>query len=315
MRKSTCLPVRFSHEMKLRSQSLKRKGTPKSRNGRVRSTVGLAPPTYQLSPQPSPFGVEEVVRLPGVRREHDRDLVLPEHARPQDQRRVADPSVARVHAQEVEAALGDTGGADLDVVDRAAAGRPGELHGRRDRYAAGAQVVHGRLRHAREREELQPHALGVGGDPDGRRPADRVAAGEEAGVDSLHADDQPARQPVPPWRLVAVDATAAVRAGDGEPDEIRAVGRRPCGTPDDRRARLQAADASCSRSSAPVGAPRPWQTTRTSTVAARSSLKRISARSRKPSPFGLTVASHGVSPAKGVPPFETRSPSSRGGPV
>jgi len=44
-------------------------------------------------------------------------------------------------------------------------------------------------------------------------------------------------------------------------------------------------------------------------------LKRIKARSRKPSPFGLTVASQGVSPAKGVPPFEIRSPSSRGGPV
>jgi hypothetical protein len=56
-------------------------------------------------------------------------------------------------------------------------------------------------------------------------------------------------------------------------------------------------------------------TTRTATVAGRSSLKRINARSRKPSPFGLTVASHGVSPAKGVPPFEMRSPSSRGGPV
>ena len=154
--------------MNVRSQSLNRNGTPKSRNGRVRSTVGFAPPTYQLSPQPSPFGVEEVVGLPRVRREHDRDLVLAERARPQDQRRVADASVARVHAQEVEAARGDAGGADLDVVDGAAPGRPGELHGRRDRHAACAEVVHGRLRQAREREELQPHALGVGRD---RRPS------------------------------------------------------------------------------------------------------------------------------------------------
>src|SRR5206468_508672 len=70
-------------------------------------------------------GVEEVVGLPGVRGEHDRDLVLAERARPQDQRRIADPPVCRGHTQEVEAALGDAGGTDLYVVDGAAASRPG----------------------------------------------------------------------------------------------------------------------------------------------------------------------------------------------
>src|SRR5206468_6913950 len=56
----------------------------------------------------------------------------------------------------------------------------------------------------------------------------------EADVDSLDADDQPARQPVCPRRLEAVDATAAVRAVDEEPDEIGAVGRRSRGPPNDR---------------------------------------------------------------------------------
>src|SRR5215216_4984021 len=54
-RYSTCFPVVFNQEMKLRSQSRKRKGTPKSRNGRSRSTEWIAFETYQESPQPSPL--------------------------------------------------------------------------------------------------------------------------------------------------------------------------------------------------------------------------------------------------------------------
>ena len=178
-------------------------------------------------------GVEEVVGLPGVRREHDRDLVLAERARAEDERCVADPSVGGVDSQEVEPALCDSGRADLDVVGRAPARRPGELHRRRDCGASRSQVVHGRLREAREREELQLHALRVGRDRHRRRSADRVRPSQEAGLDSLDADDQAARQMVAPRRLVAVDASAAVRAGDDESNEVRAVGRRAGGTPDD----------------------------------------------------------------------------------
>ena len=144
-----------------------------------------------------------------------------------------------------------------------------------------------------------------------RRP---VRAGQEAGLDPLHTDDEPARQPVPPRRLVAVDAPAAVRAGDDEADEVGAVGSSRAGA----RRSSAAPAASLRRVLQIVCTGRRTSsvaTTRTSTVAARSRPKRISARSRKPSPLGLTVASQGVSPAKGVPPFETRSPSSRGGPV
>ena len=46
--------------MKSRSQSRKRYGTPKSRNGRSRSIVRVAPLTYQLSPQPSPFASQKL---------------------------------------------------------------------------------------------------------------------------------------------------------------------------------------------------------------------------------------------------------------
>ena len=88
----------------------------------------------------------------------------------------------------------------------------------------------------------------------------------------------------------------------------RAGARRSCAAPAASRRRVLQTVCTGRRTSSVA-------TTRTSTVAARSSLKRNSARSRKPSPFGLTVASQGVSPANGVPPFEMRSPSSRGGPV
>src|SRR5919201_5174318 len=55
------------------------------------------------------------------------------------------------------------------------------------------------------------------------------------------------------------------------------------------------------------------RTTSSRTVAGAVSRKRTIARSRKPSPFGLTVVSRAVSPANGLSPCETVSPSRRGG--
>ena len=78
-RKSTCFPVRFSQAMKSRSQSRKRNGTPKSRNGprevdapsRVADVPAVAPAVAVRVP--------EVVGLPGVRREHDRNARAGRH--------------------------------------------------------------------------------------------------------------------------------------------------------------------------------------------------------------------------------------------
>ena len=155
--------------------------------------------------------VEEVVGLPGVGGEHDRDLVLAERTRPQDERRVADPPVAGGHAQEVEAALGDAGVADLDEAGGAATTTPVEAHCGSDGEAARAQVAHGRMRQVREREELQPDAPRIGCDGQARLSADRVAAVEKAGLDPLHPHDEAARQAIPPRRLVAVDASPPLR--------------------------------------------------------------------------------------------------------
>src|SRR5436190_2704000 len=54
-RYSTCLPILFSQETNVRSQSRNRNGTPKSRYARRRSTERIELETYHESPQPSPF--------------------------------------------------------------------------------------------------------------------------------------------------------------------------------------------------------------------------------------------------------------------
>ena len=50
----------YSSQVAPPGRDLKTAGTPKSRNGRARSTSRVAPLTYQLSPQPSPFSSQKL---------------------------------------------------------------------------------------------------------------------------------------------------------------------------------------------------------------------------------------------------------------
>ena len=162
------------------------------------------------------------------------------------------------------------------------------------------------------REDLQPDraARPSRSPPSHRRPGGSSGPGSR--VDPLHPHDEAAGEAPAPRRLEAVHAPAAVRPSRrSAPDRS---GPASCARPPADRVRA-GAEASARRPDDLFTGRRTSSvaTTRTSTDAGRSSLKRIRARSRKPSPFGLTVASSGVSPANGVPPFEIRSPSRRGG--
>ena len=118
-----------------------------------------------------PVGVAEVVGLPRVRRDHDRDAARrPERRRPDGERRVADPAVVRRQLHEVDAGRPR---ADREVERRAAvSGRPGNRHRLVHRHAVHERVAVRRAFLRPGAEGLQGQRLCIGLD----RQAGRAAA-------------------------------------------------------------------------------------------------------------------------------------------
>ena len=188
-RKSTCLPVRFSQAMKSRSQSRKRNGTPKSRNGRARSTLRVARAHVPAVAPAVPVCVPEVVRLPRVRREDDRDPRLRRRA-PDDERRVPESPV-----RGLERAGSRARSASRRLARSAEAPGPSRC--------ARQSTLRARHRRARGLEVAAPH--GVAGSSSGRPGGGATGASVEILQVGLLARARSCASGTPPRSLHADD--------------------------------------------------------------------------------------------------------------
>ena len=172
--------------------------------------------------------VVEVVRLPRVRREHDRDAARgPERSRPDDEGRVADAAVAGVELREVEAARPVADG-QADRGRRVRVARPVDLLGVRDRRPC--ELV-GRGRRPGARRVVEPKREGrrIGRHPQQRRVSGRVALAREARLDAEDTDDRGGEVAPGVGSLGAVRAPVPRRVDRGQEQEVgagRGVGRR-----------------------------------------------------------------------------------------
>ena len=180
-----------------------------------------------------PVGVPEVVGLPGVRRDHDRDSARrAERGRPDDERRVADPAVVRRQLHEVDTRRP---GADRKVERRSAvSGRPGNRHGLVHRHAVHQRVAVRRAFLRPRAERLQRQRLGIGLDRQAGGAGRDVALGGEARVDAEDSHDRRLQLPAAACGVVAVRAPVAGRVGRRDPYEVRARAHRPVREPGER---------------------------------------------------------------------------------
>ena len=172
-------------------------------------------------------GVGEVVRLPGVRRQNDRDPARAEHGRTDDKRRVADPAVAGRDPHEIEAAcpLADP---DADGTRRVPVSPPGDCRRRGDRARVGLRI---RCALAVPKgEDVDVEREGIGRDRDDRRLS-RHIPGPDRNADPLDADDRSLGANAACHREVVVDTPPSLRVGHRQLEHIRAArngaGRRP----------------------------------------------------------------------------------------
>ena len=199
---------------------------------------------------PVAVGVREVVRRPGIRREHDCDAMRAELPRPDDERRVAHAPVRRSRPHEVEAARPFTGADDAQQGRAVAVGSPVDPDRSRHREAARLHVLLARAARRLVREDLQAKQPRIRREPELGRLAGGVAPLRERRVDAL---DPHHRRGLPAARAgAAVDAVP-----DAKPHHVRARlgsagraprqralpgGEPPGRSPDHRRPTLAGAD-------------------------------------------------------------------------
>ena len=260
--------------------------------------------------------VGEVVGLPRLRREHDRDAL------PAEQRAAA-RSAARTRRARRRRRCGGSRArsasrpARTNWIDAGAFAMraPVDARGRGHRLPARAEVAHRGERTAAVREHLERQRRRIRRDGDRRRLARRVARLREPRLDPLHAHDRrmrararARRRRTRALRPAALTVSWSTYVRGAMPR--RGVQTSSCAPGAKARGRSLwttfAALASGSLFAVSV-----WITVR-ATRAAAARRNWTCAASRKPSPFGLTVVRSGPSPRKGVDPFVTRRPRSCG---
>ena len=179
--------------------------------------------------------VLEVVRLPGVRRQHHEHAArLPEDDRAHDERGVADTAVGGRELDVVQPA-GQIRHAEADRVRRVSPGRPIDHRRPFVDLDSGKLVVRVRDHLLRPRlEDAFRERLRIGRDVDLRDVPRQIVGLREAGVDALNAHDDPAR--VAPDERVgrAVDDAVARVVDGGELHQIGARIQVRAGRPGDR---------------------------------------------------------------------------------
>ena len=183
------MPVWSSQRRKPTSYLRHCGGTPRRMYGAAERGGALSPLRVPGVAPTVAVGVAEVVGLPGVRRHHDGDAARrPEHGRPDDERRVADPPVVGGQLDEVDAR---GPGADGEVERRASvAGAPWDRHRLIDRHAVHQRVAVREDVLRPRAERLQRQRARVGLDREPRCARGDVALAGEARVDAEHADDR-----------------------------------------------------------------------------------------------------------------------------
>ena len=173
---------------------------------------------------PVTVGVREVVRRPGIRREHDCDAMGAELPRPDDERRVAHAPVGRSRPHEVEAARPFAGTDDAQQGRAVAVGSPVDPNRPRHREAARLHVLLARAARRLVREDLQAKQPRIRREPELGRLAGGVASLRECRVDALDPHH---------WRGLrpARTGSAVDTVPDAKPHHVRArlrsAGRTP----------------------------------------------------------------------------------------
>ena len=179
-----------------------------------------------------PVCVPEVVGGPRVRSEDDRDAVFAEPSRVHDERRVADASVVRLRAYEVQTARPVARAHHAQERGRVAMTGPIDRNRTRLCRSGCLHVLLTRRSRRLVRKHLQPKRPCVGGEAKLRLLTRGVAAPRKCRVDSLNTDHGSV---LPSSRSVrAVHARLPAASPDGETEDVGARFRRAHRPPGER---------------------------------------------------------------------------------